>query len=139
MLKQCALRWFALAIAVVVTAQAATKPNIILITLGSARADRMGFLGARGKITPSLDSLAQESVIFEHAFAQAPSTVVSHATILTGTYPQTAQVSEFGSPLSAGLPYLPDLLHARGYHTAAFVGTAALDSKNRMAPGFERG
>ena len=126
-------------IALVASAQAASKPNIILITLDAARADRMGFLGAKGKITPNLDQLARESLVFEHAYAQSPSTVASHATILTGTYPQTAQVSEFGLPLSSSLPYLPDLLHARGYRTAAFVGSIALDPRNGMAPGFDRG
>ena len=121
------------------TAQAATRPNIILITLDSARADRMGFLGAKEKLTPNLDSLAQESLVLEHAYAQAPSTVVSHATILTGTYPQATRVNEFGSPLPATLPYLPDLLRTHGYRTAAFVGSIELDPKNGSAPGFGRG
>src|SRR5207247_10984876 len=119
--------------------RAAGKPNIILITLDSTRADRMGFLGSHSALTPNLDGLARESIIFEHAYAQAPLTVVSHATLLTGTYPQTHQVSELGSPLAAGLPYLPDLLHAHGYRTAAFVGSVLLDTRNGSALGFSRG
>jgi arylsulfatase A-like enzyme/Flp pilus assembly protein TadD len=119
--------------------QAANKPNIILITLDSTRADRMGFLGSRSRLTPNLDGLARQSLIFEHAYAQAPGTVVSHATILTGTYPQSHRLSEFGTALSAAVPYLPDSLHARGYRTAAFVGSIALDPKNGFAPGFDRG
>jgi len=118
---------------------AVTKPNIIVITLNSARSDRMGLLGAKQGITPTMDSLARQSIIFEQAYAQAPTTVVSHATILTGTYPQTHQASEFAAPLSASLPYLPDLLRARGYRTAAFVQSTALDPRNGLAPGFERG
>ena len=121
-----------------VPAQAATKPDIILITLDSTRADRMGFLGGHAK-TPALDALAKDSLVFERAYAQAPLTVVSHATLLTGTYPQTHQVTEFGAPLAASLPFLPDLLHAQGYRAAAFVGSIALDPKNGLAPGFERG
>ena len=117
---------------------AATSPNIVLITLDSTRADRMGFLGAK-RPTPSLDALAKQSIVFERAYAQAPLTVVSHATILSGTYPQTAKVTEFGSALATSLPYLPDLLHARGYHTGAFVGSIALDPRNGLAPGFDRG
>ncbi|HEV2114498.1 MAG TPA: sulfatase-like hydrolase/transferase, partial [Terriglobales bacterium] len=66
---------------------AAEKPNIILITLDSARADRMGFLGAKGRLTSQLDALAKESVVFEHAYAQSPRTLASHAALLTGTYP----------------------------------------------------
>src|SRR3989440_3680203 len=118
---------------------AAGKPNIILITLDSTRADRMGFLGSHSALTPNLDSVARQGIIFEHAYAQAPLTVVSHATILTGTYPQTHQISELGSPLATGLPYLPDLLHAHGYRTAAFVGSILLDPRNGSAPGFDRG
>ena len=118
---------------------AAAKPNIILITIDSARADHMGFLGAKQGTTPNLDSLARQSVIFEQAYAQAPTTVVSHATLLTGTYPQTHQANEFAASLSASSPYLPDLLRQRGYRTAAFVQSAALDPRNGRAPGFERG
>src|SRR5262245_20290871 len=118
---------------------AASKPNVILVTLDSTRADRMGFLGAKSKLTPNLDSLAQNSIVFEKAYTQAPTTVTSHATILTGTYPQTTQATEFGAPLAVSLPYLADVLHAKGYHTAAFVGSIALDPRNGFAPGFDRG
>jgi arylsulfatase A-like enzyme/Flp pilus assembly protein TadD len=122
-----------------VAVRAATKPNIILITLGSTRADRMGFLGSKANITPNLDGLARQSMVFEQAFSQAPVTVVSHATILSGTYPQTNRVTEFGARLAPALPFVPDLLQARGYHTAAFIGSIALDPKNGLAPGFDRG
>jgi arylsulfatase A-like enzyme len=118
---------------------AAKKPNIVLITLEATRSDRMGFLGGKQGITPNLDGLARQSISFEQAYAQAPTTVVSHATILTGTYPQTHRVSDLSAPLAGSLPYIPDLLRARGYHTAAFVGSINLDPKNGFAPGFDRG
>jgi choline-sulfatase len=122
-----------------ISARAAGKPNIVLITLDSTRADRMGFLGSNAKPTPNLDGLARQSMVFEQAFSQAPLTVVSHATILTGTYPQMHHASEFGSRLAATLPFLPDLLRNGGYRTAAFVTSIALDPKNGLAPGFDRG
>jgi len=118
---------------------AAAKPNIILITLDSARADRMGFLGARRGLTPSLDRIAQQGIVFVRAYAQAPLTVASNATILTGTYPQTHRASEFGVPLATTLPYLPDLLHTGGYHTAAFVGSILLDPRNGPFQSYDRG
>src|SRR5580692_9127971 len=65
-------------------ASAASKPNLVLITLDSTRVDRMGFLGAKGASTPNLDRLASESLVFDHAYAQSPGAVVSHATILSG-------------------------------------------------------
>jgi choline-sulfatase len=117
----------------------AGKPSIVLITLDSTRADRMGFLGARSKLTPNLDSVARQGIIFERAYAQAPLTLASHATILTGAYPQTHRASDLGFPLASGVPYLPDLLHARGYRTAAFVGSIRLDPRNGPAQGFDRG
>ena len=122
-----------------VDSAAATKPNIILITLDSTRADRMGFLGARRNLTPSLDGIAREGIIFSQAYAQAPTTVVSSATILIGTYPQSHQVNEFGGSLAATVPYLPSLLRANGYRTAAFVGTILLDPKNGAFQGCDRG
>ena len=122
-----------------VLAFAAAKPNIVLITLDSARADRMGFLGSTMKLTPTLDRIARQSLIFERAYAQTPLTVVSHASILSGTYPQTHGASEFGAPLSTSVPFLPDILHSAGYNTAAFVGSIELDPRNGLAPGFDRG
>ncbi|MFY9559674.1 MAG: sulfatase-like hydrolase/transferase [Terriglobales bacterium] len=119
-------------------AAAAPKPNLVLITLDSTRADRMGFL-AKGGITPNLDHLAGESLVFEHASAQAPATVVSHATILSGAYPQSTGMSEIGGTLPSSLPFLPDLLRAQGYRTAAFVGSIQLDPRNGLAQGFDRG
>jgi arylsulfatase A-like enzyme len=115
------------------------KPNIILITLDSIRADRMGFLGAHTGLTPSLDAIARQGIVFTQAYAEAPLTVASHATILTGTYPQIHGASEFGAPLTITLPYLPDLLHASGYRTAAFVASILLDPANGPFQKYNRG
>lgn len=118
---------------------AATKPNLILITLDSARADRMGFLGAKSGITPNLDRLATQSLVFEHAYAQAPGTIVSHATILSGNYPQSTGLTEIGGSLAPALPSLPDSLRAQGYRTAAFVSSIELDPRSGPAQAFDRG
>ena len=118
---------------------AASKPNLVLITLDSTRADRMGFLGAKAALTPNLDRLARESIVFEHAYAQAPASVVSHATILSGAYPQSTGMSAIGGALPSSLLYLPYLLKSQGYRTAAFVGSIDLDPLNGLAQGFDRG
>jgi arylsulfatase A-like enzyme/cytochrome c-type biogenesis protein CcmH/NrfG len=112
--------------------------NIVLITLDTTRADRMGFLGSKRGLTPNLDALARQSAVFTRAYAQAPLTSVSHATILTGTYPQFHGVVDFPMVLAKDLPYAPEILRGHGYHTAAFLGSLALDPKGG-APGFERG
>lgn len=108
---------------------AASKPNILLITLDTTRADRMGFLGSARGLTPGLDALALESLVFTRAYAQAPITPVSHATILTGTYPPFHHVVDFGMSLPETVPYVPDLLRHQGYRTAAFVGSLVLDPR----------
>ncbi len=118
---------------------APARPNIILITLDTTRADRMGFLGSKRGITPHLDAMAEQGVVFTRAYSQVPITTASHTTILTRTYPQFNHVNDFGIPLSSKLPYLPDLLHAQGYHTGAFVGSLILDPLDGTAPGFDRG
>ena len=116
----------------------AAYPNIILITMDTTRADRMGFMGSRRGLTPHLDALARDSVVFTRAYSQAPLTDVSHATILTGTYPQYHQVLTFPIPLAKTVPFLPDILKGQGYHTGAFIGSLALDNV-WGAPGFDRG
>jgi arylsulfatase A-like enzyme/thioredoxin-like negative regulator of GroEL len=120
-------------------AAAPSPPNIILITLDTTRADRMGFLGSKSGLTPNLDELAKQGVVFTRAYAQVPLTTPSHAAILTGTYPQFNHIEDLGSPLDKDLPYLPDILHRRGYRSAAFVGAMILDPVSKGAPGFERG
>src|SRR5437868_12184585 len=118
---------------------AADPPSVILITIDTVRADRMGFLGSKLGLTPQLDTLANQSVVFDRSYAQAPLTPVSHATILTGTYPHFHGVRDFGSRLPDSVPYLPSLFRAQGYRTAAFVSSIILDPQNGIASGFERG
>src|SRR4030081_4062486 len=114
-------------------------PDIVFITVDTTRADRMGFLGNTHGLTPNLDLLARQGIVFERAYSQAPLTPVSHATIFTGTYPQFHTVTDFGHPLPTLLPSVPEILQKSGYHTAAFIGSLILDPKANMAPGFDRG
>jgi choline-sulfatase len=88
--------------------------------------------------TPALDSIAKEGIRFTQAFTPSPITNSSHASILTGLLPSSHGVSDFGVPLSPSHPTLAELLTARGYHTAAFIGAVILDSKS-LAPGLDRG
>jgi arylsulfatase A-like enzyme/Tfp pilus assembly protein PilF len=117
----------------------AQAPSVVFVTMDTTRADRMGFLGSTRGLTPNLDALATQAVVFERAYSQVPITTASHATLFSGTYPQFHRVTDFGIPLPETLPYLPALLKARGYQTAAFVGSLILDPRNGLAPGFDRG
>src|ERR687886_2591646 len=104
-------------VAALAVPRAAARPNVLLLTLDTVRADRMGFLGSARGLTPALDALARDSVVFTRAYAQAPVTTVSHATILTGTFPPFHHVNDFGAPLPVEVPYLPDLLQRSGNRT----------------------
>jgi len=121
------------------TAPATAQPNVILITLDTTRADRMGFLGSNRGLTPNLDALARQGTVFTRAYSQAPLTTVSHATLLSGTYPPYHAVHDFSVPLPDDVPDIADEFRKRGYRTAAFVGALILDPVNGMAPGFNRG
>src|SRR3954469_18621340 len=140
-------RWLIILLIAAQYAAAAKNPasknsnplNIIVITLDTTRADRMGFLGSTRSLTPNLDALAKDSVVFSRAYAHVPLTTPSHANIFTGTYPQYNHLDYMGQPLTADLPYLPDILRKRGYKTAAFVGSFIIDPKNVVATGFGRG
>lgn len=128
-----------LLLAVMALPRAQHRPNVLLVTLDTVRADRMGFLGSTRGLTPQLDAFARSSIVFTRAYSQAPVTTVSHATILTGTYPPFHQVTDFGAPLPPDVPYVPELLRRAGYRTAAFVGSLVLDPRAGTAPGFDRG
>ena len=114
-------------------AQTSKPSDIVLITLGGLGADRLQ------PMPPHLAALAAQATVFDHAYAQAPGTVVSHAGLLTGTYPQTNGATEFGAAMVPGAPFLPLLLQSAGYHTAAFLGTSLLDAHDGLAPGFDHG
>lgn len=139
-MKLCLMLWGLLLLSFCgpAVAQQASKPDVILITLDTVRADHVGCFGAKRVKTPSLDQLCADGVKFTSAFTPSPITNSSHASILTGTYPSTNGVRDFGSPLDSAHPTLAYLLKERGYRTAAFISAVILDSKT-LAPGFDSG
>jgi len=111
---------------------------VLLITLDTTRADHLGAYGAEGASTPTLDHLAEQGVLFEHAFSVAPITLVAHTSILSGLEPPAHGVR------NNGLHYVPDRvttlaerLHAAGYATGAFVSAAVLDRRYNLTQGFD--
>ena len=118
---------------------AETAPlNVLLVTLDTTRADRLGCYGYAGARTPRLDRLAAEGVRFEHAFADAPITLPSHASLLTGLHPFEHGVRNNGNfTLPDRFETLATVLGRRGYRTAAFVSAFVLDRRYGLARGFE--
>lgn len=111
----------------------AARPDILLITIDTLRADRVG----RG-LTPSIDALAARGVRFANARATAPLTLPSHVSIMTGLLPVTHGVRQNGAVLRPAQATLADTLKAAGYRTAAFVGAFVLDRRFGLAGGFDR-
>ncbi len=114
------------------------SPSVLLITIDTLRADHVACYGYAPVETPAMDGLAAEGARFENAYAQVPITLPSHAVILTGTYPMFNGVRDFTSPgLPAGIPTLAEMLRRKGYRTAAFVSSYALNSMWGLNRGFE--
>lgn len=126
----------ALVWAVACTPQRVADRNLVLITLDTTRADRLGCYGSRIVQTPNLDRIAERGTVFDHALAVAPITGPSHVSILSGTFPPFHQVHDNDiTAVPAGVPWLPEILGRNGYRTAAMVAAFPL----RSAMGFGRG
>ena len=113
------------------------RPNILLITLDTTRADHLGCYGAKAAQTPVLDTLAAKGARFDEAHAHVPLTLPSHANILTGDLPSTLNLRVNGMNLREGPSSLATLLKARGYWTGAFVSTVILGRERGLARGFD--
>ena len=114
------------------------RPNIILITIDTLRADHVGCYGAGGVKTPTLDGLAHDGVVFERAISQVPLTWPSHAVILTGTYPFQNGVQDFtGQPLAPQFRSVAQSFKQAGYATGAVVSAFVLDRSWGLGRGFD--
>src|SRR5437763_4809940 len=111
----------------------ATRLNVLLITIDTLRADRVG-----AGVAPGLDRLAASSVRFTSARTAAPLTLPAHTTLHTGLLPPEHGVRENGAGALAGSHRtIAALLKASGYRTAAFVGAFVLDRRFGLAQGFD--
>ena len=111
--------------------------NLLLITMDTTRADRLGAYGGPPGLTPNLDRLAASGLIFEHAYCPMPLTGPSHAALLTGLTPRENAVVQNGVPLGTNSPTMAEVLRSRGYRTGAVVAAFTVSSKLGFARGFE--
>ena len=113
------------------------RPNLILITLDTLRADALGIYGQLEKPSPRMDQLGREGVIFEHAMTTNPETLPSHASILTGQWPHHHGVrANAGFILPEAELTLAEILEASGYRTAAEIAAPVLRKETRITQGF---
>ena len=112
--------------------------RVVVVTWDTTRADRVGAYGYDGDTTPNLDRLAAESVVFEHAVSQVPTTLPSHSTMFTGLYPQDHGVRyNLVYKLDDEAETLAEILHREGFATAGFPAAEVLGRNFGLSQGFE--
>jgi arylsulfatase A-like enzyme/predicted negative regulator of RcsB-dependent stress response len=112
--------------------------NLLVVTFDTVRADAIGCYGDPQAATPVVDGLAARGVRFAHAVAPAPTTLPSHATLMTGLDPPSHGVRNNGTfTLADERVTLAEMLRERGYATGAVVAAFVLDRRYGLAQGFE--
>ena len=110
--------------------------NVILISIDTLSADHLGIYGYQKPTTPNIDKFSQNAIIFEKAFAQSSWTLPSHASMLTGKYPQKLGVEVISDRLPQGST-ITEILKNNNYQTAAFTGGAFVDEQHGFSQGFD--
>src|SRR5437773_6005263 len=111
--------------------------NLVLVTIDTLRADRLGCYGYSKIETPNLDKLAKKGILFENAVCQTPLTAPSHASMFTGTYPTVHKVRDTGGfVLQSSNATLAEILQEAGWDTAAFIGASVLKKRFGFNHGF---
>ncbi|HLG51749.1 MAG TPA: sulfatase-like hydrolase/transferase, partial [Chloroflexota bacterium] len=107
-----------------------SQPHVLLVTIDTLRADRLGCYGYARAHTPVLDRLAREGVRFEQAICQLPQTNASHAALMTGLYPSTNGVKvHMVDKLPPGSQTLASVFADAGYRTAGIYSWVSLDEQ----------
>jgi arylsulfatase A-like enzyme len=114
------------------------NPNILLIVMDAVRADHLSCYGYKRPTTPFLEEMAADGVIFDNAFAAAPWTPPSHASLFTGTYPSKHGVDvDENLYLHDGNVTLAQILGSSGHRTFAILPDAHLSDKRGFHRGFQ--
>ncbi len=117
---------------------AAVPRHVVLITIDTLRADRLGCYGARDVETPNMDRLALEGALASEASVQAPLTRPSHVSIFTGLYPAQHGIRDnISRALGPDVPTMAEAFKAAGFETAGFVSSIVLSAQSGLARGFD--
>jgi len=114
------------------------RPNVVLITVDTLRADHLSPYGAAATRTPHAERLAAEGTLFENAAAPMPTTRPSHATLFTGRHPRQHGVTDNHLMLPDEELTLAEVFREAGYRTGAFLGVSFLGHSSGIAQGFEQ-
>ena len=113
------------------------RPDILLITIDTLRADSLEPYGATDTLTPNIEALADQGVVYEAATTPMPLTRPAHASILTGLYPDQHGVLTNHQVLPEDDVTLAEILSDGGYQTAGFTGIRFLNRRSGLAQGFD--
>lgn len=112
--------------------------SVVLVTLDTTRADRIGCYGYKGGATPNLDRLAAEGARFEQCGSPVPITLPAHASMFTGMYPPSHGVHyNTGFRLPDTATTVAEILLGAGWRTAAFPAAYPVAAKTGVGQGFE--
>ncbi len=114
-------------------------PNVVILTLDTLRADRIGVNGYGGASTPNMDRLADEGVLFHNTISHAPLTPPSHMSIFSGLYPVAHGIRGFvgGKRIQPNVKMLAEYLQEAGYTTAAIISSPPLAPGGGIERGFD--
>lgn len=117
--------------------QTPARPPVILISIDTLRADHLGVYGYHRNTSPHIDRLAEKGIVFTHAYAQSPNTIISHATMLTSLYPMVHGVTpEYR--LAPEIETVAEYFQEQGYKTGGFTTHGAwLNEEMGFAQGFD--
>lgn len=122
--------------------EASGRPNIVLISLDTTRADHLSVYGYKRRTTPRLEAFASGATLYRNAYANGDMTLASHASMFTGLFPTQHGAhydGDFRRAIAAEVPTLAELLRKAGYRTSASVAnTALLDPSYGFARGFDQ-
>ena len=118
-------------------APAGPPTAVVLVTIDTLRADHVGAYGYGSARTPAMDRLARDGVRFDRAYATAPITLTSHASLMTGRYPPGHGARHNGMRMDVKTPTLAEAFTRAGFKTAAFVTAFPLDRRFGLIKGFE--
>jgi len=126
-----------LASAVGLAGCAAEPPNLLLISVDTLRPDHLPSYGYARDTSPAIERLASEGVLWENAYAPAPATVASHASLFTGRFPYQHGALNYGTPLAPAERTLAELLRDAGYRTFAVATSIRFHESSGFSQGFE--
>ncbi len=111
--------------------------NLLIITLDTVRADRIGAYGYGKAETPNLDELARKGILFENCYTPVPLTMPAHCSLFTGRYPLGHRVRDNGTFfLEENEVTLAEMMTQRGYETYAVIASFVLQAKFGLNQGF---